>query len=229
MTRLLMSSVAVAALVAFGSMADAQQAQQPVQTMPNQGAGSGSDTGAGGAAGAGAQTQMPENAQPGTAQQKSSDSMEKSSNTKKKSSDNMQKQSEETKGGDKTKKQSQNGEEFERRHWCDRQGGQDRHPGGQAVAGRQVLLLAQGQVRRHRCRCVSRRGCPADRGAPSGSGRHRRDRSGIPALQVFRAGQWRDRHRRSGDLRRGLCNCRIVQIISFKGRATMPGPRFKYS
>ena len=57
MTRLLMSSVAVAALVAFGSMADAQQAQQPVQTMPNQGAGSGSDTGAGGAAGAGAQTQ----------------------------------------------------------------------------------------------------------------------------------------------------------------------------
>ena len=122
MTRLLMSSVAVAALVAFGSMADAQQAQQPVQTMPNQGTGSGSDTGAGGAAGAGAQipggaagagaqTQMPENAQPGTAQQKSSDSMEKSSNTKKKSSDNMQKQSEETKGGDKTKKQSQNGEE----------------------------------------------------------------------------------------------------------------------
>jgi len=57
MTRLLMSGVAVAALVAFGSTADAQQAQQPVQTMPNQGAGSGSDTGAGGAAGSGAQTQ----------------------------------------------------------------------------------------------------------------------------------------------------------------------------
>src|SRR4051812_9397069 len=81
MTRLLTSGVAVAALVSFGSIADAQQAQQPVQTMPNQGAGSGSDTGAGGAAGAGAQTQgggagagaqtqMPENAQPGTAQQK---------------------------------------------------------------------------------------------------------------------------------------------------------------
>jgi Protein of unknown function (DUF1236) len=125
MTRLLMSGVAVAALVAFGSMADAQQAQPPVQTMPNQGAGSGPDTGAGGAAGAGAQTQgggagagaqtqMPQDSQSGQSQQsgqKSSDSMEKSSDTKKKSSDTMQKQSEETKGGDKTKKQSQSGEE----------------------------------------------------------------------------------------------------------------------
>jgi hypothetical protein len=123
MTRLLMSGVAVAALVACGSMADAQQTQQPVQTMPNQGGGSGPDTGAsgaagadtqtqgGGAAGAGAQTQMPEETQPGQAQQKSSDSMEKSSDTKKKSSDSMQKQTEETQGADKTKKQSKSEQE----------------------------------------------------------------------------------------------------------------------
>jgi Protein of unknown function (DUF1236) len=111
MTRLLMSGVAVAALVAFGSMADAQQTQQPVQTMPNQGGGSGPDTGAGGAAGAGAQTKMPEETQPGQVQQKSSDSMEKSSDTKKKSSDSMQKQTEESQGADKTKKQSKSEQE----------------------------------------------------------------------------------------------------------------------
>jgi hypothetical protein len=119
MTRLLMSGVAVAALVAFGSMADAQQTQQPVQTMPNQGGGSGPDTGASGTAGAdvqtqsggagaGAATQVPEESQSG--QQKSSDTME-SSDTKKKSSDSMQKQTEETKGADKTKKQSQSEQE----------------------------------------------------------------------------------------------------------------------
>ena len=120
MTRLLMSGVAVAALVAFGSMADAQQAQQPVQTMPSQGGGAQTDT-QGGNAGAGAQTQMPEDSQSGQAQQKSSDSTgkssdmkkkssdsaEKSSETKKKSSDTTQKQTEETEGADKTKEQSQ--------------------------------------------------------------------------------------------------------------------------
>ncbi len=113
MTRLLMSGVAVAALLAFGSMANAQSEQPSTQTMPNQGAGSGPDTGAGGAAstdvqgqsGAGAQTQMPQDTQSGQSQQKSSD-MEKSSDTKKKSSD-MQKQSDESGGADKTKKQSQ--------------------------------------------------------------------------------------------------------------------------
>ena len=126
MTRLLLSGVAVAALVAFGTMADAQT-QQPVQTMPNQGGGSGPDTGAsgsagadvqtqgGGAAGAGAQTKKPEETQPGQAQQKSSDSMgtdtKKKSSEKKKTSDDMQKQTEETQGADKTKKQSQSEQE----------------------------------------------------------------------------------------------------------------------
>jgi Protein of unknown function (DUF1236) len=123
MTRVLMSGVAVAALLAFGSLANAQTEQPTTQTMPNQGGGSGPDTGAGGAAGsdvqgqggadvqtqggAGAQTQMPQDSQSGKSQQKSSDGMD----TKKKSSDTMQKQSEDTKGGDKTKKQSQKGEE----------------------------------------------------------------------------------------------------------------------
>jgi hypothetical protein len=123
MTRVLMSGVAVAALLAFGSLANAQTEQPTTQTMPNQGGGSGPDTGAGGAAGsdvqgqggadvqtqggAGAQTQMPQDSQSGKSQQKSSDGMD----TKKKSSDTMQKQSEDTKGGDKTKKQSQSGEE----------------------------------------------------------------------------------------------------------------------
>jgi hypothetical protein len=124
MNRLLMSGVAVAALVAFGSMADAQQAQQPVQTMPSQGGGSGPDTGASGSAGAdvqtqgGAATQVPEESQSGQqkssdtmkssdTKKKSSDSAEKSSETKKKSSDTTQKQTEETQGANKTKKQSQ--------------------------------------------------------------------------------------------------------------------------
>ena len=118
-----MSGVAVAALLAFGSLANAQTEQPTTQTMPNQGGGSGPDTGAGGAAGsdvqgqggadvqtqggAGAQTQMPQDSQSGKSQQKSSDGMD----TKKKSSDTMQKQSEDTKGGDQTKKQSQKGEE----------------------------------------------------------------------------------------------------------------------
>jgi len=125
MTRLLMSGVAVAALLAFGSMANAQSEQPSTQTMPNQGGGSGPDTGAGGAAGtdvqgqggadvqtqggAGAQTQTPQDTQSGQSQQKSSDSMEKSSDTKKKSSD-MQKQTDESGGADKTKKQSQSSE-----------------------------------------------------------------------------------------------------------------------
>src|SRR5262245_49663073 len=118
MTRVLMSGVAVVALLAFGSPAYAQSEQPATQTMPNQGGGSGPDTGASGAAGsdvqgqggAGAQTQMPQDSQSGKSQQKSSD-MEKSSDTKKKSSDSMQKQTEDTKGGDKTKKQSQKGED----------------------------------------------------------------------------------------------------------------------
>jgi hypothetical protein len=119
MTRLLMSGVAVAALLAFGSMANAQSEQPSTQTMPNQGGGSGPDTGAGGAAGsdgqgqggadvqtqggAGAQTQMPQDTQSGQSQQKSSD-------TKKKSSD-MQKQTDESGAADKTKKQSQSKQE----------------------------------------------------------------------------------------------------------------------
>ena len=129
MTRLLMSGVAVAALLAFGSMANAQSEQPTTQTLPNQGTGSGPDTGAGGAAGtdvqtqggAGAQKQMPQDSS-GQTQQKSSDSMEKSSDTKKKTSEksadtkkkssgSMQKQTEETQGADKTKEQSQSKEE----------------------------------------------------------------------------------------------------------------------
>jgi hypothetical protein len=124
MSRMLMSGVAVAALLMFTPLAGAQQAQQPsVETMPNQGGGTGPDTGAGGAAGtgdetqggaaagAGAANQMPEETQSGQDKQKSSDGMEKSSDTKKKSSetkkssDSMQKQTGE--GADKTKKQGQ--------------------------------------------------------------------------------------------------------------------------
>src|SRR5262245_4807501 len=103
MNRLLMSGVAVAALMAFGSMAAAQQAQQPVQTMPSQGGGAQTDT-QGGSAGTGAQTQMPEDSQSGQAQQKSSDSMEKSSDTNKKSSDTNKKSTE--KSSDTKKKSS---------------------------------------------------------------------------------------------------------------------------
>jgi Protein of unknown function (DUF1236) len=107
MTRLLMSGVAVAALVAFGSMADAQQQQQPTyQTQPSQGGGASTDT-SGGGAGGGAANQVQEE-QPGTTtKQKSS---EDTTTTKKKSSGSMQKQTEQTKSGDKTKK-TQAGEE----------------------------------------------------------------------------------------------------------------------
>jgi hypothetical protein len=107
MTRLLMSGVAVAALVAFGSMADAQQQQQPTyQTQPSQGGGASTDTSGGGARG-GAANQVQEE-QPGTTtKQKSS---EDTTTTKKKSSGSMQKQTEQTKSGDKTKK-TQAGEE----------------------------------------------------------------------------------------------------------------------
>lgn len=117
MTRLLMSGVAVAALVAFGSMADAQQQQQPTyQTQPSQGGGASTDT-SGGGAGGGAANQVQEE-QPGTTtKQKSSEgastTKQKSSEdttTKKKSSGSMQKQTEQTKSGDKTKK-TQAGEE----------------------------------------------------------------------------------------------------------------------
>src|SRR5262245_41655705 len=66
MTRLLMSGVAVAALLAFGTTADAQQQQQPTyQTQPSQGGGGG--------AGTGASTKVQEETQPGKAQQKSSE------------------------------------------------------------------------------------------------------------------------------------------------------------
>jgi hypothetical protein len=119
MTRLLMSGVAVAALVAFGSMADAQQQQQQqptYQTQPSQGGGASTDT-SGGGTGGGAANQVQEE-QPGTTtKQKSSEgastTKQKSSEdttTKKKSSGSMQKQTEQTKSGDKTKK-TQAGEE----------------------------------------------------------------------------------------------------------------------
>jgi hypothetical protein len=117
MTRLLMSGVAVAALVAFGSMADAQQQQPTYQTQPSQGGGASSDT-SGGGAGGGAANQVQEE-QPGTTtKQKSSQgasttkqkSSEDTTTTKKKSSGSMQKQTEQTKSGDKTKK-TQAGEE----------------------------------------------------------------------------------------------------------------------
>jgi len=91
MTRLLMSGVAVAALVAFGSMAEAQQQQpqQPtIQTMPSQGGGASTDNG--GAAAGSTSSQMQDETQPGT--------------TKQKSSGSMQKQTDQTKSGDKTKK-----------------------------------------------------------------------------------------------------------------------------
>ena len=102
MTRLLMSGVAAAALVAFGSMAGAQtQQQQPsVQTMPSQGGG-GASTAApdtGGAAAGGNSTQMQDEAQPGAM------TKQKSSEGTTKSSDSKQKQTEQTKSGDKTKK-----------------------------------------------------------------------------------------------------------------------------
>jgi archaellum component FlaD/FlaE len=127
MHRMLMSGVAVAALLAFTPITDAQQAQQPtVETMPNQGGGTGPDTGGGGAAGAqietqggaGSANQLPEDTQSGQAQ-KGSDSVKKSSEIKKKdtetqkstetekTSDEMQKQTEETQGTDKTKKQTE--------------------------------------------------------------------------------------------------------------------------
>jgi hypothetical protein len=120
MHRMLMSGVAVAALLAFTPIAEAQQGQQPtVETMPNQGGGTGSDTGAGGAAGAqmesqggaGAANQLPEDTQSGQVQ-KSSDVKKKGSETQKsteteKTSDEMQKQTEETQGADKTKKQTE--------------------------------------------------------------------------------------------------------------------------
>ena len=96
MTRLLMSGVAVAALMAFGSMAGAQQQQQQqptVQTMPSQGGGASTaapDNGGGGAAAGGTSSQMQDETQPGT--------------TKQPSSGSMQKQTDQTKSGDKTKK-----------------------------------------------------------------------------------------------------------------------------
>jgi hypothetical protein len=92
MTRLLMSGVAVAALVAFGSMAGAQQQQQQptVQTMPSQGGGASTDNGGAGAAAGSTSSQMRDETQPGT--------------TKQKSSGSMQKQTDQTKSGDKTKK-----------------------------------------------------------------------------------------------------------------------------
>src|SRR3954469_21431041 len=89
MTRLLMSGVAVAALVAFSPLADAQQTQQPTVDTPSTGGGAGAgaqtdtqgssaaggaqtdtqgsaaggaqtDTQGGGAAGAGAANQLPD-------------------------------------------------------------------------------------------------------------------------------------------------------------------------
>jgi Protein of unknown function (DUF1236) len=133
MTRFLMSGVAVAALVTFGSMAGAQESQMPKQSgggtqMETQGGASGQAQG--GAqmetqGGAGTATTLPEDTQSGQGQQKSSDTKKKSSETQKssdmkkkssdtqqssdtqKSSDEMQKQTEETTGADKTKKQSQ--------------------------------------------------------------------------------------------------------------------------
>src|SRR5689334_18265328 len=103
MTRLLMSGVAVAALVAFGSMADAQQQQQPTyQTQQSQGGGGGASTDtSGGATGGGGANQVQEETQPGMTKQKSS---EDTSTTKKKSSGTMQKQTEQTQGVNKKKK-----------------------------------------------------------------------------------------------------------------------------
>jgi Protein of unknown function (DUF1236) len=112
MRRLLMSGVAVAAMVAFGSIAGAQQ-QQPVQPMPSQGGGASTTAPAtGGTTGGGASvetqgsgkatTGAAEETQPGTTKKKSSETTQKNSGT-------MQKQTEQTQGG--TTKKTQAGEE----------------------------------------------------------------------------------------------------------------------
>jgi hypothetical protein len=108
-----MSGVAVAAMVAFGSIAGAQQ-QQPVQPMPSQGGGASTTAPAtGGTTGGGASvdtqgsgkatTGAAEETQPGTTKKK------KSSETTQKNSGTMQKQTEQTQGG--TTKKTQAGEE----------------------------------------------------------------------------------------------------------------------
>ena len=113
--RLLKSGVAVAALMAFGSIADAQEQQQPpVQTMPSQGGGASQaapDTGGG------VTNQMPE-AQPGQAKQGQAQGEDQGGQAQQgqkkagqKSSDSMQKkQTGQTEGGtDKKKAQESSG------------------------------------------------------------------------------------------------------------------------